>query len=244
MNKPKFWKSTVGRKVLAAVTGMMLMAFIVIHLAGNLTLFVPDEGALFNSYAHHLEKLGPLLYAAEIGLILAFLAHIVMAVSVRKSQLDARPERYSVYASKKGPSKQTLSSRSMLVTGILLLLFIPLHVWMFKYNQWQEMPMVDLGGEQVKDLYLVVLSSFKTPAKAWAYVAVMLMLGLHLRHGFWSSFQSLGALAPKWVPAFYAAGLVIAVVLAAGFIAMPLYLLYFVDSAPDTLRATAAMIGY
>lgn len=242
MNKPNFWKSTVGRKALAAVTGIMLMGFIVIHLAGNLTLFVPDEGALFNSYAHHLEKLGPLLYVAEIGLILAFLVHIVMAVGVRKGQLDARPERYAVYASKKGPSKQTISSRSMLVTGILLLLFVPLHVWMFKYNQWQEMPRIDMGGEQVKDLYLVVLTSFKMPQKALAYVAVMLLLGLHLRHGFWSAFQSLGALAPKWVPAFYAAGLVIAILLAGGFILMPLYLWQF-GPDPETLRAAVAMVG-
>ncbi|MCZ7591694.1 MAG: succinate dehydrogenase cytochrome b subunit [Kiritimatiellae bacterium] len=242
MNKPSFRKSTVGRKVLAAVTGMILMAFIVVHLAGNLTLFIPDDGALFNSYAHHLEKMGPLLYAAEFALIVAFLIHIVMAVSVRKSQLDARPERYAVYASKGGPSKQTLSSRSMLVTGILLLLFIPLHVWMFKFNQAQAMPMVDVNGEQVKDLYLVVLTAFKMPQKAVAYVAVMLMLGLHLRHGFWSSFQSLGALAPKWVPAFYSAGLVIAILLAGGFIVMPLYLWQF-GPDPETLRAAVATIG-
>lgn len=243
MSKPSIWKSTIGHKVLAALTGIALMGFIVVHLLGNLTLFAPDNGALFNSYAHHLESLGPLLYVAEIGLLLIFLVHIVMAVGVRLGQLQARPERYEVTASKNGPSKQTLASRSMLITGIVLFLFIPLHVWMFKFNAGAKLPAIELHGKEVKDLYIVVLYAFKEPLKAWAYVAVMFLLGFHLRHGFWSSLQSLGALTPKWTPAVYCAGLVFALLLAGGFLALPLYLLYF-GPDPETLRTGIAMMGH
>ncbi len=236
MSKPQIWKSTIGKKFLAGLSGIALMAFIVVHLIGNLTLFVGRDGKLFNSYAHHLESLGPLLYVAEVGLVLIVLMHIVTAVGVRIGQRRARPDGYKVYGTKHGPSKQTLASRSMAITGLLILLFIPLHVWMFKFNAGKGFTTADLDGTQVKDLYLVVLYAFKDPMKAWAYVAVMLMLGLHLRHGFWSAFQSLGAFAPKRLPAFYAAALIFAVLLAAGFIALPLYLLYF-GPDPATLRA-------
>lgn len=243
MSTPGIWTSTVGRKVLASISGAMLMIFVLVHLVGNLTLFAGRDGALFNSYAHHLEALGPLLYVAEIGLILVLLLHVVMAVGVRIGQKLARPQNYSTYASKDGPSRQTLSSRSMLVTGLILLIFIPMHVWMFKYNAGTEFPTVDVNGTEMKDLYLVVLYAFKQPPKTWAYVVVMLLLGLHLRHGFWSAFQSLGVLAPKWVPAFFTVGLVFAVLLAGGFLAMPLYLLYF-GPDPETLRNGVALAGF
>ncbi|MCO5045837.1 MAG: succinate dehydrogenase cytochrome b subunit [Kiritimatiellae bacterium] len=235
MSKPQIWKSTVGKKVLASVSGLALVAFVIVHLIGNLTLFVGRDGKLFNSYAHHLESLGPLLYVAEVGLILIVVLHIATALGVRIGQRRARPQGYGVYGSKHGPSKQTLASRSMAITGVIILLFIPLHVWMFKFNAGRGFTDVDFDGHSVKDLYLVVLTAFKDPMKAWAYVGIMALLGLHLRHGFWSAFQSLGAFAPKRLPAFYAAGLICALLLAAGFIALPLYLLYC-GPDPATLR--------
>jgi len=97
---------------------------------------------------------------------------------------------------------------------------------------------MDVHGKEMKDLYLVVLYAFKDPAKAWAYAIVMFLLGFHLRHGFWSSLQSLGAMSPKLSPLVYCAGLVFAVLMASGFLALPLYLLYFGPN-PETLRAVA-----
>jgi len=235
-------QSSVGKKAVMAVTGIALMLFLIVHLGGNLTLFAADGGKLFNSYAHHLESVGPLLLVAEAGLLAIFLFHVFSAFSVYFEKRRARPDRYAVVDSKGGPSKQTLASRSMIVTGILLLAFIPLHVWMFKFNQGRGFTTQDLHGQAVKDLYLVVLYAFKDPAKAWTYAVIMFLLGFHLRHGFWSSLQSLGAMSPKLSPAIYTIGLVFAVLMAGGFLVLPLYLLYF-GPDPGTLRIVADAAG-
>lgn len=226
MSGLKTWWSSVGKKLLNAVSGLALVAFICVHLAGNLTLFAPDHGKLFNSYAYHLESLRPLVLAAEAGLILVFLLHIVSALGVRLGGQAARPDGYAVSGTKGGPSRKTLSSRSMLVTGILLALFVAIHVWMFKFNAGRSFTMTDLHGRPVKDLYAVVLHGFKSAPIAFGYAAVMLMLGLHLRHGFWSALQSLGALKPQWSGAVYTLGMAFAILLAGGFFILPLWI-YF-----------------
>lgn len=234
--------SSVGKKVFMALSGIALMLFLIVHLGGNLTLFAGRDGALFNSYAHHLESLGPLLYVAEAGLLAIFLLHVFTAFGVTLDKERARPEGYAVTASKGGNSKLTAASKSMIYTGVILLLFIPLHIWMFKFNAGKGFTFVDAHGAKMKDLYLVVLTAFKDPAKAWAYAIVMFLLGFHLRHGFWSALQSLGAMSPKWSPAIYGLGLIFAVLMAAGFLALPLYLLY---SGPDpaTLRVVAEAVA-
>ncbi len=239
MSQPCFVSSTIGRKVIAAISGIALMLFIIVHLGGNLTLLIPDGGATFNSYAHHLAGLGPLLWVARAGLLIFFLAHVLLAIGVRLDEKRARPEGYALKASKGGPSKQTLSSRSMLVTGLLILLFVPFHIWMFTLNQGVPHAPVDLHGALVKDVYLAVVTAFKDPVKAWGYVAIMALLGFHLRHGFWSAFQSLGVLRPKWSPAIYTAAFVFAALMAVGFIALPVYMLYFGPN-PETLRIGVA----
>lgn len=239
MSKPCFLSSTIGRKVIAAISGLALVGFIVVHLAGNLTLLLPDGGAAFNAYAHKLASLGPLLWVARAGLLIFFLAHVLLAIGVRLDEKRARPDGYALKASKGGPSKQTLSSRSMLVTGLVILLFIPFHVWMFTLNKGTPHAMIEVHGTLVKDVYLAVVTAFKDPVKAWSYVAVMLLLGFHLRHGFWSAFQSLGVLRPKWTPALYTIAFVFAALMAVGFIALPVYMLYFGPN-PETLRVAVA----
>jgi succinate dehydrogenase / fumarate reductase cytochrome b subunit len=228
MSPLKHYGSTVGRKFFTGLTGLLLVAFLCVHLGGNLTLFVGPE--LFNNYTHHLESLGALLYVAEIGLLLLFLIHIVLAVSVQLEKWRARPEAYAVTASKGGPSKKTLASRSMIVTGIVLFVYLPLHVWMFKYNQGRPSPTMMLHDREVRDLYTIVLVAFKNPAIAWGYAVGMFLLGFHLRHGFWSAFQSLGALSPRLLPVFYGLALVVALLLAGGFVVLPLWLHYAVPA--------------
>jgi succinate dehydrogenase / fumarate reductase cytochrome b subunit len=239
MKKPCFITSSVGRKVIAAVSGIALMLFIVVHLGGNLTLLIPDGGATFNAYAHKLHSLGPLLWVARAGLLVFFLGHVVTAIGVRLDERRARPESYALRASKGGPSKQTWCSRSMLVTGLVILFFVPLHIWMFSLNQGTAHATISYHGVEMKDVYLSVVRGFRDPLKAWGYVAVMALLGFHLRHGFWSAFQSLGALNAKYIPAAYAAGLVFALLMAIGFLILPLYILYY-GPDPTTLRAAVA----
>jgi succinate dehydrogenase / fumarate reductase cytochrome b subunit len=97
---------------------------------------------------------------------------------------------------------------------------------MFKYNQGNPSPTMVHGGKELRDLYAVVLEAFRSAPVAWGYTVVMFLLGFHLRHGFWSAFQSLGALNPRLLPLFYALGLVVALLLAGGFVALPLVLHY------------------
>jgi succinate dehydrogenase / fumarate reductase cytochrome b subunit len=229
MSAFKFYSSTVGRKFITGLTGAMLVGFLVVHLGGNLTLLVGPE--LFNSYTHHVESLGILLYTVEIVLLLVFVAHIATALGVQAEKRRARPQGYAVHASKGAPSRKTLASRSMIVTGIVLLVFVPLHVWMFKFNQGRPSPSVLQGGKELRDLYAVVWTAFQHPAIAWGYAGVMFLLGFHLRHGFWSSLQSLGALNRRLLPVTYALGLIVAILLAAGFILLPLWL-HYVTPAP------------
>jgi len=220
----KFYSSTVGRKFLTGLAGILLVGFLVVHLGGNLTLLVSQ--GLFNSYTHHLESLGIFLYAAEIVLLAIFLAHIVTALMVQLEKRRARPRGYAVNASKGGPSKKTLASRSMIVTGLVLLVFLPIHIWMFKFNQGRPSPSMTHDGKVIRDLYAIVVDAFRNPAIAWGYATVMFLLGFHLRHGFWSALQSMGALNRRLMPLVYALGLVVAILLAGGFIILPLWLHY------------------
>jgi succinate dehydrogenase / fumarate reductase cytochrome b subunit len=225
MSLSKYFSSTVARKFVAGLTGVLLILYLVAHLAGNLTLFAGP--GLFNRYASRLESFGFLLYAIEIVLALIFVVHAVVGIQVFLGKRRARPNGYAKTASRGEPSRQTLASRSMIVTGIVLLVFIPVHVWMFKFR---PTPSVTLGNHEARDLYALVLTAFKQPLIAWAYVLVMGFLGFHLRHGFWSAFQSLGALNPRLLPLFYGLGLVVALLLAGGFVVLPLWMLYAVPS--------------
>jgi succinate dehydrogenase / fumarate reductase cytochrome b subunit len=221
MSHTKPLKSTVGRKFIMAVSGIFLMLFLIVHLGGNLTMFVGAD--LFNSYAHHLESLGPLLYVAEAGLLAIFLFHVVTAFQVNAEKRHARPDRYAVIASKGGASKTTIASKSMIYTGVILLLFIPIHIWMFKFNAGKDFQTTLVHGKEIKDLFSPVAEAFKNPFVAFGYAGVMLLLGLHLRHGFWSALQSLGAMSPKCSTLVYAGGLLFALLLAGGFFLLPIY---------------------
>ena len=235
MISKQLWKSTVGKKMVMAVSGIFLMLFLVGHLGGNLALFLPDNGTVFNRYARMLAELGIWLYVIEAVLLLFFLFHVVAAFNVYASKKRARAGSYAMTVSKGGPSKLTVSSRSMLATGIALLIFIPLHIWMFKFNMGREYPTTVVDGEEIENVYLVVVSAFQNPRIALGYSAVMLLLGLHLRHGFWSALQSLGAMSPRWTPVIYTVGLIFAVLLAGGFLVLPLYFFFFGDvPAPGT----------
>jgi succinate dehydrogenase / fumarate reductase cytochrome b subunit len=223
MSPVNYLSSTVARKFIAGLTGVLLIAYLVLHLIGNLTLLAGPR--LFNLYAHTLESLGPLLIVIEVLLAALFVLHAVIGIQVWLGKKRARPDGYAVTASRGEPSRQTLSSRSMIITGIVLLVFIPIHVWMFKFR---PTPVTMINGHEGRDLYLLVLTAFKQPAIAWGYTIVMALLGFHLRHGFWSAFQSLGMLNPRLLPLFYGLGLVVALILAGGFVFLPIWMLYAV----------------
>lgn len=230
------WTS-VGKKYLTGITGLALIAYIIVHLVGNLTLLIGP--AAFNQYAHFLESVafGYMVIAFEIGLIAIFLLHIVYGIAVTLvDKPQARPQKYVVQRNAGATSRKTLSSRSMIITGIVLGVFVVWHVWQFKFGHRPVFVLPD--GREIGDLHAVVMAAFKTTWIMLVYVAVMILLGFHLRHGLWSAFQSLGWTGPKSLRFLTALSLAFAVVWGAGFVLLPLYVHFFVD--PSTAAAAVA----
>lgn len=233
MSNPANAKSKSGmtgilRKFISGFTGIVWVLFVIVHLIGNLSLFSKD-GTAFNKYAHFLESTGVLLYVAEASLIIFLLMHVVSGVQVWLGKRKARPEAYKFYQSAGAKSKQSLASRSMIISGSLLLVFLVMHVATFKFNvHLTEIPMTAIKGidGQIRDLHQIVWDAFSNPIAAFAYTAIMLFLGLHLRHGVWSALQSIGAMKPKYSPVIYTIAGLLAALVAVGFLSIPLYI-YF-----------------
>lgn len=216
-------QSQVGRKILTGITGVGLVIFIIMHLAGNLQLFGSETA--FNEYTHALESMGVLLYIAEAGLAFFFLLHAYIGISIYLKKRKARPEGYNTYKSKSGPSKQSVSSRSMAITGIVLLVFLVFHIAHFKFG---DTGTVMIDGQQMRDLKALVVDSFINPAYAFGYTFVMLLLAMHLRHGVWSALTSLTMKHKKYSVTIYSVAAVVAILLAVGFLFIPLYI-YFTN---------------
>jgi len=220
----KAFSSTVGRKFLMGLSGLLLVGFIFAHLAGNLTLLVPG-GEAFNLYAKKLSDLGPLLYVMEVGLIFVFLLHIVSGVRLKIENKGARTQGYRSTRSKGGPSKSNVASINMIVTGVIILVFLVVHIWQFKFGPGMDDGYIALvDGKKGRDLYRLVAETFSNPLWAGFYVFIMSLLGMHLRHGFWSAFQSLGLAYPRYSKPIYLLAMLIAAATALGFIILPLYL--------------------
>jgi succinate dehydrogenase / fumarate reductase cytochrome b subunit len=219
--------SSVGKKLLNGATGVLLLAFIVAHLAGNLTIFFGADA--LNIYAATTHALGPILIAIELALGAVFLLHAVSAIVVWRDNRRARSSRYVVVASKGGSTKQTIASRTMIVTGLVLLVFLVIHLWQFRFGPGEAQGYVTtVGDREVWDLWRIVVETFKQPLWVAFYMAVMVLLGFHLRHGFWSGFQSIGALGRTWRPLAFGVGVFFALIVAAGFFVMPLYVYFLV----------------
>ncbi len=220
MGVPMF--STVAKKIFLAVTGLCLAGFISIHLAGNLLLFIGPE--TFNLYAHKLLSLGVLLYLAEIILLCIFILHFSLAVYTQIVNWRARPNSYRKTIRQGKPSRLTFSSRSMIWTGLVIIIFAVIHVITFKYGPGiEEGYFTTLDGEKVRDLYRLVTESFRKEYYVFPYLAVMTVLGFHLKHALWSGIHSLGGTNPRLLPVLYLLSTVIAIALGTGFFLLPLW---------------------
>ncbi len=222
--KPSVFWSTVGKKVVMALTGLAMIVFLIGHLSGNLLLLKGDSTA-FNQYSHFLISTGWLLVVVELILLAFFVGHIVSGVTVAWKNRRARPHRYAKSATAGDPSQMSLSSKTMIWTGVVLFVFVTLHVYTFKYGPGIEQGYVtEVHGEKVRDLYRLVVEVFQNPLYVFWYVAAMLFLGFHLRHGFWSAFQSIGAFHPRLTPLVRVVGYILAAALGLGFLAIPLWI--------------------
>jgi succinate dehydrogenase / fumarate reductase cytochrome b subunit len=217
---------TVSRKLIMGFTGLGLVGFVIVHLLGNLSLYRPGSEH-FNAYVEKLQSFGGLLTVAEVGLAAMILIHAYFAVLVTLGNKAARPVKYAVVKSKGDPSRSNISSRNMIITGLVLFGFLILHIWQFRFGPGMTAGYTtSLDGKDVRDLHRLVMETFHNPLYVGIYVAVMFFLGAHLRHGFWSAFQSLGAMAPQLSKPFYFIGLLIGVIVALGFLVIPLWI-YF-----------------
>lgn len=216
--------SQVGRKILTGVTGVLLVLYLIAHLSGNLSLLSSDPNA-FNKYGAFLHGFGALFYLIEISLALVILIHAYIGIAIAMRKAKARKEGYQVYNSKGGPSKQSLSSRTMIYTGIVLLVFIVIHVVQFRFGPGPSDGYgVTVDGKELHDLRRITFETFAHIEWVIFYVAVMILVGFHLRHGVWSALQSLGAMRPRYTPVIYSLALILGILLAVGFLFLPVWI--------------------
>lgn len=225
--------SSVAKKYIMAITGVALFGFLVTHLSGNL-LTLCSDGEMFNAYAKKLKDFGVLLWVAEAGLAAFFLIHAFQGIQLFFQNRAARPEKYAATGSvrgktKGGPSKSNISSQFMAVSGTVVLIFLIYHIWHFKFGPDESAGYVTtVHGDTARDLYLLVREEFHKFPMVVVYVIPLILLGIHLRHGFWSLFQSLGVTHSKAHKIIYSLAFWIALLMSIGFIIIPLWI-YFGD---------------
>jgi succinate dehydrogenase / fumarate reductase cytochrome b subunit len=209
------FSSSVGTKVLIGATGLLLFAYLLLHLAGNLLVFAGRDA--FNRYSHTLIS-NPLTVPVEIGLALIFALHIYKTIANWFANQRARVSRYEKRKWAGHTSRKSLSSTTMIWTGLATLLFVGIHLAQMKYGAWYE-----IGQPAIRDLYRTELEVFASPLWVGVYVVCMILIGLHLRHGISSAFQSLGANHPVYTKRLVAIGTVLAIIIGAGFAIIPIW---------------------
>lgn len=200
--------SSIGKKLMMAITGFSFCGFLTAHLAGNLTIY--GGQAAFNSYAAHLHSLGPLITVAELGFLTFGLVHVITGLTLFLGNLKARPVRYAVNKSAGG---RTLGSATMPYTGVILLAFVVLHLTNFHF--------VDKTDTTI---FNIVSSAFANPAYVAIYILAMIVAAVHISHGFWSAFQTVGANHPKYMPLIRTISIAFAVIVGVGFGFLPIYI--------------------
>ena len=209
------FSSSVGTKILIGVTGFALFLYLLIHIAGNLLIFFGP--AVFNQYAYVMEERNPLLPVIEILLLLVFLVHVYKTVTMFVRNQSARPVRYQKKKYAGSPSRKSLASATMIVSGLWLLAFLVVHVKAFRFSP------VYPWGEGGRDLYRQEMENLSNPFVVGFYVLSMVVVGSHLWHGISSALQSLGVDHPKWTPRFLTAGKVFAAAIAGAFIVIAVW---------------------
>jgi succinate dehydrogenase / fumarate reductase cytochrome b subunit len=208
------FSTSVGTKIVIGITGIALVLYLLIHIAGNLLVFFGP--AVFNKYAYTLEG-NPLLPIIEIGLLIVFLIHIYRTVRMFLGNQSTRPVGYAQKKKAGRPSRKTFASSTMILSGLWLFAFLIVHVKAFRYGVEHEWP---AGG---RDLYRLEMENFTNPLMVGFYVISMLVVGSHLWHGVSSAFQSLGLDQPAWTRFILPAGKAVAVLVAGGFIVIALW---------------------
>ncbi len=181
-----FFRSSIGKKYIMALSGVGLFLFVVVHMLGNLQVFLGQNAV--NSYAAAIKSRAWLLWGFRAGLLLTVGLHILTAVQLALRNRAARPQKYATQKS----YKATYASRSVVLSGLALLAFIVYHLAHFTFGAVDPTYLQLRDSQGRHDVYRMTLLGFSHPAVSAFYIAAMALLCLHLSHGVGSSFQSIG----------------------------------------------------
>jgi succinate dehydrogenase / fumarate reductase cytochrome b subunit len=212
-----FLNSSIARKQTVAITGTLLVLFIILHLCGNLLFYAGP--AVFNAYAHHLHSLGPLLWVARLGLLAVFLIHISLTSVLVVENIKARGghKRYAVESS---CDDRSLAEKIMPYSGLYILIFLIYHIRDFAFAD--PLGPSSLINNHSYGIYGIVFNAFRDPVHDLLYIFFLCFLGLHLCHGLQSISQTYG-FPPKWVAGIKLWGNYVALLLVIAFSSIPVY---------------------
>lgn len=207
--------SSIGTKVVMGATGLLLVGFVLVHMLGNLQIFLGPEA--LNHYGELLRTLPELLWAARIILLVAVILHITSALRLTVQNRAARPERYSVSR----PVQVGIAPRTLALSGLVILAFVVYHLMHFTFlvTHPEYADLVDAQGRH--DVYAMVVAGFSQPLVSGFYILAQILLAMHLSHGIGSLFQTLGLATPRWRPRLDRLGRVLAWVILLGNVSIP-----------------------
>lgn len=223
----KFLTSSIGQKIVMSLTGLFLMVFLIVHLLGNLQLIKDDGGEAFNLYAYFMTH-NPLIKTVSYLLYASILLHAVQGILLWRRNRAARGEQ--VYAVRYARASER-ASRNMAWIGIVIFIFIVLHMYQFWFQMhWGNLVYLEYEGSPhpVKDLYSLVAKSYENIGFVLFYVLCMAVVGYHLWHGFWSSFQTLGISHRKYTGLIKTIGMIYSIGVSALFALIPVWM-YFMS---------------
>ncbi len=217
------WASTIGLKLVMALTGLAMVGFVVGHMAGHLQIFAGRDA--YNAYAHFLQGLGGLLWVARLGLLAAIGAHVYAAITLNKRNSDARPQRYAVKTNNVTKSP----ALSMIYSGYTILAFVGYHIAHFTLNVLPTTKIEEYdsaSGEAMRDVYGAYVADFQNPLIFGLYAVAMVGIALHLSHAVTSTFRTLGVMRGSYREPLSKVGPAVGYVSAIGFIIPPLACLF------------------
>ncbi|MDD5284310.1 MAG: succinate dehydrogenase cytochrome b subunit [Desulfuromonadaceae bacterium] len=215
--------SSIGRKILMAISGQAMVLFAVIHLLGNSSIFGWLNGGI-NAYAEHLHSMPlPIIVGFRLVMLLLVCIHIWFGIQLTLENRGGRPQQYAV----KTIQKATFASENMIWTGLIILAFLVYHLLQFTFQVTNPETaalknMVPLHGNAVPNVFGMVVAGFKSFLGSFIYVGALVVLFLHLSHGIQSFFQTMGWSCDKSQPIIVKAGTLVALILFLGYVAIPL----------------------
>jgi succinate dehydrogenase / fumarate reductase cytochrome b subunit len=214
----RFYEAPIGKKVIMAITGVILFGYVVAHLLGNLQIYGdPQQINKYAAFLHNPANAG-LLWVARSALLVAVIMHIVASVQLWKLKSDARPVAYV----KKDDAAASYASRTMMWSGPIVAAFVIFHV--LHLTVGAVLPLQEIGPNE-PNVRANVIAGFMNPAVSAFYILAMILLCMHLYHGLWSMFQSLGLSHPKYTPKVKTGAAIFAWLIAIGNISIPVAVL-------------------